>query len=157
MREPCDPCTTTVDSDGLAYGVRLKRAREAAGKSPELVASLVGVPVPAYYDWEWVEGDINYTASLGELSKLAAVLGVRTSSIFDSGAGTGRRALPEELCAKIRAHLDATTTDITEFEDRVGFVIGPSLRDPSEVLKWNVDCLRFVCREVGLDWRLALP
>jgi transcriptional regulator with XRE-family HTH domain len=148
---------STVDRNGLAYGVRLKRAREAAGKSPDQMASLVGVSVPAYYDWECAEGDINTTASLGELAKLSSALSVRTRAIFEDEGGDERPISPEQLCARIKAHLDATNMSIAEFEDRVGFVIEPALDDPSEVLKWNVDCLRFVCGEIGLDWRLALP
>jgi hypothetical protein len=56
------------------------------------------------------------------------------------------------LCAKINAHLNATGMSIAEFEERVGFEIEPSLKDATKVLDWNVDCLRFVCAEIGVDW-----
>jgi transcriptional regulator with XRE-family HTH domain len=157
MKPSSDPRISTVDRNGLAYGARLKRARESAGKSPNQMASIVGVSVPAYYDWEEAEGDINMTASLGELVKLASTLGVRTAALFEDDGCNERPIPPERLCARIKAHLDAASMSIAQFEDRVGFVIQPALDDPAKVLEWNVDCLRFVCGEIGLDWRLALP
>jgi hypothetical protein len=45
---------------------------------------------------------------------------------------------------------------VAAFEDRVGFAVEPALRERSEVAKWNVDCLRFVCGEIGADWLGAL-
>lgn len=118
---------------------------------------MAGVTTLQYYDWENCAAELNMVASLGELSRLASILGIRTSFLFDDKIEYRRTFSPEQLCVKINAHLSATNIDITEFEDRVGFVIGPVLRDPIEVLNWNVDCLRFVCKEIGLDWLAALP
>jgi transcriptional regulator with XRE-family HTH domain len=136
--------------------IKLKYAREATGKSPEEIAALAGLPAPTYYDLEEIDGQLNMVISLGELSKLSSVLGIRPRFIFDDKV-EGQPISPEQLCAKIKSYLDTTGISIAEFENRVGFVIKPSLRDSAKVLDWNVDCLRFVCEELGLDWRLALP
>lgn len=151
------PAIARVDSKGTPYSIRLKRAREAVGKSPEQVAFSVGVSAATYYDWEWGEGDISSTASLEELAKLSASLGVSATAIFEDPPCQGQRVSPDELGRKIRLHLDRTGTTVAEFEDRVGYEIEPALRNSEEVLKWNVDCLRSVCAELGVDWLSALP
>lgn len=58
---------------------------------------------------------------------------------------------------EIRRYLGRTRLTTEEFENRVGFEIAPALGDSSKVLDWNLDCLRFVCKELGIDWRLAPP
>lgn len=156
-KERLDACISGVDRNGIPYGLRLKRAREAAGKTPEEIASLVGVSVPSYYDWECVEGDINTTGSLGELAEVCRVLGLRVATLFDDAATGEDSVPPEELCARIRAHLDAKDMSISEFEDRVGFEVASVLVDPLQIMGWNVDCLRFVCAEIGVNWLSALP
>lgn len=157
MAEGRDPRISTTDGNGVPYGDRLKRAREATGKSPQEVAALLGISFQEYDEWETYEAELNMAMKLGELSKLSSVLGIKTSLIFDDEIEGGAPLSPEQLCAKIKAYLDATGISTAQFEDRAGFVVEPSLRDPSEVLKWNVDCLRSVCAEIGSDWRLALP
>lgn len=159
MANNAEACISTVDSKGVPYHARLKRARESAGKSSEEIAALLGISFRDYAEWENYEGELNTSMTLGELFRLSSVLGIRTRLLFeeDSGDREGPHVSAEQLCAKIKAHLSATGMSMGEFEDQVGFVIEPCLRDPSEVLKWNVDCLRFVCNEIGIDWRSALP
>jgi hypothetical protein len=139
-----------------ARRLRLKQARESSGKLPQEIAALVGIPDNFYYDLEGIDGELNSAVSLGELSKLSSALGIHTRFILD-GRTEGNQISPEQLCAKIQAYISATGISTEDFEERVGFVIKPSLRNSAEVLNWNVDCLRFVCEELGLDWRQALP
>lgn len=157
MEAKSDLCISTSDPNGMPYGARLKRARESAGKSAVEVAKLLGLTRRDYDEWEAYEGELNMATSLRELSKIAGALGIRTSAIFDDGPSAGPPIHPEELCKKLRTHLDATGTNVEEFENRVGFEIAPALADWSKVLDWNLDCLRFVCKELGIDWHLALP
>jgi transcriptional regulator with XRE-family HTH domain len=157
LEQNLGPCIATADRNGVPYSIRLKRAREAICKSPEETAAVVGVSVPTYYDWEWGEGDISSTASLRDLARLSAALGVPTAAIFEDDKSAKESVSPAQLAEKVQAHLDGTGTTIADFEDRVGFVIEPFLRDPSKMLSWNLDCLRFVCRQVGVDWHDALP
>jgi hypothetical protein len=151
------PAIVRADSKGTPYSTRLKRAREAVLKSPEQVAFEVGVPPATYYDWEWGQGDISSTASLGELAKLSAALGLSTTNVFEDIPCAERRVSPEELSRRISSHLEATNTTLAEFEDRVGYEIGPALHNSEDVLKWNLDCLRCVCAEVDVNWLCALP
>jgi hypothetical protein len=151
------PAIVRADSKGTPYSIRLKRAREAVLKSPERVASEVGVPVATYYDWEWGEGDISSTASLAELAKLSASLAVSTTTIFEDASCEGQRLSLEELSRKIRSYLEKANMTIAEFEDRVGYEVEPALHNSEDLLKWNVDCLRCVCTAVGVNWLCALP
>jgi hypothetical protein len=143
-----------------ARRLRLKQVREALGKSPQEIHALLGssdVSVGSYYDLEDHDGALNTTISLGELCKLSSILGTRARFIFDGKLEDGRQISPSDLSARIKRHLENTATSITDFEDRVGFVIAPALEDPSEILNWNIDCLRFVSAEIGVNWLDALP
>jgi transcriptional regulator with XRE-family HTH domain len=151
------PRIATADRHGVPYGVRIKRARDATGKSPEQVAAQVGVSHLTYRDWEWGEGDISTTASLAEIARLSSALGLPSVVIFEDEAATGEAFSPHRLVTEIKTHLEKTGTSVDDFENRVGFEIAPALADSSKVLDWNLDCLRFVCNELGIDWRLAIP
>jgi len=147
-----------IEGDAVhqARRVKLKQAREATGKSPQEIAALAGLSAPTYCDLEEQDGELNMVVSLRELSKLASALGISTRFIFDDSI-KGQPISPEQLCVKIKSYLNAAGMSIAEFESRVGFVIEPSLHDFAKISDWNVDCLRFVCEELGLNWRLALP
>jgi hypothetical protein len=145
-----------MDGKGVPDNVRYKRFREATGKLPLEIAAMVGIPIHLAYDLEAYERQLNRQMSLAELSKLSSVLGVRSKTIFDDRE-TGQSISHEQLIAKIQDYLAKTRMSLSEFEDRVGFVMEPALRDSAEVLKWNVDCLRFVCKEIRIDWLAALP
>ena len=152
-----DPRTSTTDPKGIPYSVRIRRARESAGLSPTEICEKIGVSEFTYRDWEWGDGDISNSASLTELARLASALRIRTSEIFDDNPAIHQQFSTIELVDKVNAHLKANGLDIAALEDRVGFDLSSAIQSPSEVLKWNLDCLRFVCSEIGVDWRQALP
>ena len=156
-RNLSDPRTSTVDSKGVPYGVRLMQIRESKGESVEQIAAKAGITSQRYYDLEEGEGEVNMAISLGEISRVAAVLGVPTWQVFDDEPLREKSVSLGELVEKLKAHLETTGLTISEFEDRVGFALSKSIFDPSEIQKWNVDCLRSVCKEIEIDWRVALP
>ena len=144
-----------TDDHGVPFGERLKRARELAGKSPHEIAHSVGLSDPAYYDLENCPGELNRNISLCELSMIASTLGLCPSSLF-SDTVPKQTVSMEELSKKIRDHLVAKQISITDLEGQVGFTIEAALYNPSEILKWNIDCLRFVCSMLRVDWLLVL-
>ncbi|MDB6064441.1 MAG: hypothetical protein JWR26_649 [Pedosphaera sp.] len=152
-----ESCITTVNSEGVPYNERLKRIRESKRKSVEELAELLLMTPSEYEEWESHPGELTSAISLGELVELASVLDVSTAFIFEGKKPTGKEISLDELCAKMNAHLSSTGKTIEEFEDEVGFEMEPSLNESSEIINWNVDCLRFVCEEIGVDWLLALP
>jgi len=95
--------------------------------------------------------------SLLELRELGTALGIPIRVLFSDEPPTTLQISPERLVEVIKKYLSETGMTISEFEDRVGFFIAPILEDPSEFFKWNADCLRFVCQEIGVDWVSALP
>jgi transcriptional regulator with XRE-family HTH domain len=148
--------TQAPKAEMLASRLRLKRAREAAGKMPEDLGELVG-NTSTYYDLENHDGELYSVPSLRELSRLCFALGTKVRDLFDDRTNVEPAISPEQLLSEAKEYLSQNRLSIAEFEDRIGFEIGPSLNDTSNVMDWNVDFLRWLCRELGLDWRLALP
>ncbi|MEO8429383.1 MAG: helix-turn-helix transcriptional regulator [Verrucomicrobiota bacterium] len=135
---------------------RLRLARDKRGLSLNQVALLAGMSVPECYDLETYVDEVATCIELA-LANLCGVLGIRARELFSEEASESKQISSEELVARIKATLEARGSSVSEFEERVGFTISPALANPSEVLSWNVDCLRFVCSEIGVKWIDALP
>jgi hypothetical protein len=151
-----DPRTSKVDVYGVPYNVRLRKIREASGLSHEDIAASANIPLSNYYDLESHEGELNRNISLGELSKLAYTLGINSRFIFDDNE-TMRLVSLEQLVAEIKTYLTRNNMTLAQFESRVGFFVNAAINNPSEILDWNVDCLRFVCLEIAVNWLDVLP
>jgi transcriptional regulator with XRE-family HTH domain len=143
-------------SEMRASRLRLIRAREAAGKTPQDLGEYLE-NVPTYYDMKACDGELYSVASLGELSRLCLALGIKPRDLFDDKSNIEGPILPEQLLSEAKEYIKKRKLSVAEFSDCVGFEIEPSLKDPSKMLDWNVDFLRWLCDEIGLDWRLALP
>ena len=143
-------------SEMVESRLRLRRAREAGSKTPEQLGEIVS-DVPSYHDLENCDGELYNNLSLGNLSRLCSALGIKPCELFGHGINAEQTISPEQLVFKTKEYLRQNTLNIAEFEARIGFEIGPSLNDASKVLDWNVDFLRWLCGELGLDWRLTLP
>jgi len=156
MAEPPKSAFAT-EAEEISTRVRLKEAREAAGKSPSELAHFVGDSKSAYYDLENHNGELYRNISLGELSGLCDALGLKSRELFSSQPGGAHPIGLDRLCSLVTAYLARTGFNVSEFEERVGFVIEPALNDHTKALDWNVDCLWFVCNEIGTDWLAALP
>lgn len=138
--------------------IRLRKAREAAGKIPYDLAQFVEHSVSWYWDLENCDWELQSNISIGQLSALCSDLGITPRDLFESKRGeVESKVLPEELSARIKAYLNTTGISVAEFSDRVGYAMEPSLRNHSEILNWNVDWLRSVCNEIGINWLNALP
>src|SRR5579871_3943648 len=142
-----------TQAEELEARIRLKRFREDAGKTPQELAVFLHDSVPAYYDLEDHNGDLYKTVSLGELEAICSAIGIRSHRLFADEAASEPSISPQDLISRVKSHLGETVVTVGEFEDRVGYfedrvgyVIGSSLKDVSEVMDWNVDCLRSVCR-----------
>ena len=141
----------------LTYSrLRLKQAREAAGKKPKDLGKFVGGSAN-YHDLENCDGDLYSSIRLGDLSALCSDLGIKVHDLFGGLTGDSPMISPEQLMWKVNDYLREKGMSIAEFEKCIGFEIEPSLKDSAKVMDWSVDFLRWFCREMGLDWRLALP
>jgi hypothetical protein len=106
---------------------------------------------------EACDGELYSVPSLGELSRLCSALGIKPRDLFDDRPNVERAISPVQLLSKTTEYMKQTNLSVPEFTDRIGFEIGPSLEDASGIMDWNVDFLRWLCDELGLAWRLALP
>ena len=137
--------------------IRLRIAREAARASEDDLARFVDNSVSWYFDLENCDGELHDNIEIGQLSGLCAALGIKSRELFETENSTQPSIDAGEICSKINIYLDTTNTSIKTFEDRVGYTIQPCLLNSAEVLKWNIDCLRLVCNEIGANWLHALP
>jgi transcriptional regulator with XRE-family HTH domain len=147
---------STSDNLGVQYGERLKRMREARNLSPESIASQLSISLQEYLEWEDFEGELNYAATLGELLKLSGVLKIPLPKLFDDEVPAGSPIPLSMLGRLVSQYLQNSGTDLSQFEEQVGWSIEASLTDPTRVLEWNIDCLRSVCFQMELDWRLVV-
>jgi transcriptional regulator with XRE-family HTH domain len=119
----------------------LKGARERLGQTPEQVARAVGLTVATYYDLENCN-DLYNAVSLGELALMHKKAPIQLRVLRDL----------------VRQYLSDHTISLSTFEAKVGWNLGSFLEDPDVAYReWNVDCLRAICRELGLDWLDAIP
>ena len=149
---------SNIDERGLERlcRTRLKEAREARGIHPSELALYVYNSQSAYYDLENCDGEIFMNLELHELDRLTAALGKRPIDLFASRP-TEHVITPEDLCRRIKVYLAEKQMPVNAFEEAVTWEIGPGLADSSEILNWNIDCLRCVCSEIGVNWLEALP
>jgi len=141
-----------------SHARRLKVTRERARKTLEEVALFVGINVPSYYDLENVDEEMFIAVSLKDLNRICDFLGMTgTALCVEEQPDPFPRISHGDLINKIFNYLEMQKMTVEEFENEVGFEIRESLRHPEALGDWNVDCLRFVCEKIGVDWRVALP
>lgn len=138
---------------------RLRQIRCRLNKAPGEVAEQAAVSRAAYYDLESDPTEIFISISLGDLQRICACLGIDAFYLF---AGANRSESDacydfQSIAGLIRELLKRSGQAAVEFSDRVGWDIEPLLNDAGAGWDWNVDCLRDVCRALGIHWELALP
>jgi transcriptional regulator with XRE-family HTH domain len=134
---------------------RLKEARLRSGKTVAEIAALAGINAPSYYDLEAQRDELMSVISLGDLANLARALGIDGASLFSD-----QPVIPISLTAlsnRIKTYLAEKRLGIAEFSKHVGYDIEDILKSPNAALDWNIDCLRSVCSQIGIDWISAIP
>ena len=144
--------------ENVSPKARLRLARERCGKSPEEIAGEAGVNSLSYYDLEWVDGEIESAISLRVLQTICARISIQSSELFsDKPIASVDKTTPDGVVSGIKEHLATNHQSISEFEMIIGFEIGQCLENTSLILEWDIECLQYVCSQLGLDWKLALP
>lgn len=137
---------------------RLQQIRCSLNKTPGEVAEQAGVSRAAYYDLESYTDEIFTSISLRDLQRICDCLGVDAFYLF-TGANRSESDVCydfETIAGLIWEHLKRSGQSAVEFSDRVGWEVEPLLKDTRAGWEWNVDCLRDVCRALGIRWELAL-
>ena len=130
---------------------RLKHLRIAADLKPRYLAEDIGITSGTYYDLEALDSEWRESVSIEGLHILCAQLKTKLPKLLWP-KGEPRTALPyEQLCGLIRKKLAAEQLPLEEFEDRVGYLLGPALENPAAVGKWNLECLFSVCAALGVE------
>jgi hypothetical protein len=136
---------------------RLRAARTRAGLPESVVATQIGVTMPAYFDLEAFDDEIVTTLSLEQLVELGRTVGVPPLTLIADDVESVAPVTMETFIERLRARIATEGGDVEAFSNRVGWEMQPVLADPSRAwLDWNVDCLRDVSAALDADWRAIL-
>lgn len=140
------------------FAENIRRARMFCAKSEAEVASEAGINLPSYYDLEAVEDEITNAISLGQLQLLSVALKTPLRVLFGDNEPPAHDSVSwVDLVQQIHRLIQARRETVEEFENRVGYEMRSALADPRRISEWNVDCLRAVCAELGINWLDTLP
>jgi transcriptional regulator with XRE-family HTH domain len=143
-------------SAGIAEKIRTARIR--AGKSrAEAVAHLA--LNPAWYDdLEQRDGELAETLTLFQGVALAELFGLRLADLFDETAPAGERLALPDLPARIRAHVAAAGISLDQFEEQLGWELGPFLEAPVQLAtELPIAFFQALAGALGLHWLLLVP
>ena len=62
-----------------------------------------------------------------------------------------------EFSKKVKSHIESHGMTVPEFEDKVGWELESLLNDPEEIWERNVQFLKDVCVELGINWLRVAP
>jgi len=133
---------------------RLKKIREARGSDAHELAKKLKIGSPWYFDLESDRSSWASEISISALRQLARELDVSPGVLLreDDVAVLG----PEAFVSHITDHLIATNMSASEVSEKIGWDISRLIADPTQVGKLNIDGLRAICGELGLDWLQVL-
>jgi transcriptional regulator with XRE-family HTH domain len=132
-------------------GELIRARRLALGLEPEKVARQVGLEPSSYYDLEGFESELPTSVSLGEIARLEDILNFDVREAFSAWSGRPEVTL-DGLSDAIKKHLQEVKLTVNEFENAIGWEIDSMLANPHSALDWNLDCLRDVCKTLGIPW-----
>jgi len=132
-------------------GELIRERRLALGLEPEKVARQVGLEPSSYYDLEGFETELSTSVSLGDIARLEDILNFDVREAFSGWSGRPELTL-EGLSDAIKKHLREVNLTVNEFEDAIGWEVDSILANPHSALDWNLDCLRDICRTLGIRW-----
>ncbi len=142
--------------NAVAPHIRFREARERLGLSPDEVAAQSGVSDAGVWDIEECEGDLTCCYSLRDVQKFCRVLGIRPVELF-GGEISEPAVSADELVRRIHDECRSRGVTLEQFEDAVGWRLSACIEPPERLLEdMTVDGLRWLCRELRIDWRRVL-
>ena len=131
---------------------RIKEARQKSGLTHKTVAELAGITRESYYDIEGCDEDLVFAYSLSVFFKLIEILGSNLEEFEELHVVKSKPSDVGEIRTNPFESKLSSLVNISELEDIVGYELEESLRNPSKALNdWNIDCLKAVCRELGMN------
>jgi DNA-binding XRE family transcriptional regulator len=141
----------------LAPHLRFQEARERLGLSRDEVAIRSGMSPAEIWDIERCEGDLTCCYSPCDVQKFCLIFGIRSADLFGDGL-TESPVSAIDLAKLIREECAKRGVTLEQFEDVVGWRLSASIAPPEKLLEdITVDGLQWLCRELRIDWRRALP
>jgi len=140
--------------DAPPIAARIQSARVRVGLDERTMAERIGISLPAYFDLEMHNDEVFTCLSLDQVRRLARTLGVSIVSLVADDPDAMRSALSmSHLVERLRQRLSQEGITADAFSDRVGWDITAALSDPESAWHdWNIDCLRDVSTELGVEW-----
>jgi len=137
--------------ESSSYAKKLLAAREKSGKSPEEIAELLGISTAAYYDLEAFDDEFTTSLSLEKVALLFKLLRIEPATFFETSPAPKPVSL-DAVVQKINEYLNTQRMTVSQFEDRVGWDIEPLLNERSKILSYDIDAVRDISNEIGIDW-----
>ena len=138
----------------IPYNQRIQNARERLGLKQEQVAESVGISSDWYRDLEGSPKEIGMTLDIRQVQKLCQTLQIEPYDLL-APADAEKRPTPmsfQELLEKISGYIEREKISLEAFEDKAGWSIESSFKDPNKCLSWNLDCLLDVTLAIKVDW-----
>ncbi len=141
---------------GIAEKIRSARIR--AGKSKSEVAKQLGLNAAWYDDLERCDDELAATLTLFQAMALAALLGLRLAELCGDGAPPAEAVPLLDLPARIATHLRNAGLSLQQFEDQVGWELGPFMDSPVKVAaELPLAFLQALAAALGMDWLSLVP
>ena len=149
VRPPSRTVKTTIPRN------RFREARERAGLMPDEVATRSGVKA-SVWDIEAFDEDLAICYSPRELQRLCAVIGISVLDLFSDDVPEPAVSAAE-LMRLIRDECRVRGVTLEQFEEVVGWALGPGLERPEWLLEeGTLDGLKSICEGVHTDWLRVL-
>lgn len=135
------------------YARKLLFAREKANKTVSEMAAFLNISTEAYYDLESYDDEITGCLSLRQVAMLFNALNIDPKKFFDAAAQQQLKPISlEEFGEMVKRYISHHKMTSGEFEDRVGWEIQRQIEDTSRFLEYNIEGLKDVSNELGIDW-----
>ena len=128
--------------------------------SEKEMAELIGINLPSYYDLESYDDEVVDCLSLYELKKMCRVLKITPVDLLSDEANNhrGLNHLPfAEFIETVKKYIASEDITVAEFEDKAGWEMEGLLNNPEEIWERNVQFLKDVCAELGINWLSVVP
>jgi transcriptional regulator with XRE-family HTH domain len=138
---------------------RIRIAREQSGLSWAAVAEHLGETPSNVQDPELYDDELCSVMSVGAIGRLAEKLGLTVDELLFGipSEPSAPRISFSDIAAGLSRLLESEKVSAEELSDRIGWDIRRVLTEPDLMGEYPLDCLRRVCRTIGIDWVSALP
>lgn len=136
----------------------LRNARIRAGKSRAEVAAHLALNPAWYDDLEQRDGELAATLTLFQGVVLAELFGLRLADLFGEIVPAGERIALPDLPERIRTHLATTSISLDQFEQQLGWELGPFMEAPVQLAtELPIAFFQALADVLGIHWLLLVP